>query len=114
MPTLFYFLWRIMSLEDIFIKIDDISRLMYMNEVADAFNMLAEYMPYITEYLNAFISNIPKYNELGADIPQNVVLTQISNLFDGIENKDVLLIADTLKYEILPSLQVYNEISAQI
>ena len=114
MPTLFYFLWRIMNLEDIFIKIEDISRLMYMNEVTDAFNMLAEYMPYITEHLNAFISNIPKYNELGADIPQNVVLTQISNLFDGIENKDVLLIADTLEYEILPSLQVYNEILAQI
>ena len=113
MPALFYF-WRIMNLDDIFIKIEEVSRLMYMNEVTNAYNMLAECMPYITEHMNAFINNIPKYNELGADIPQNVVLTQISNLFDGIKNKDVLLIADTLKYEILPSLQVYSEISAQI
>lgn len=47
-------------------------------------------------------------------MPQDIVIIQIKNLLDGIENKDVLLIADTLKYEILPSLQVYDEILAQI
>ncbi len=103
-----------MQLEDLFIKINDISRLMYGNYIKEAFNMMAEYMPYITQYMNEFVNNIPEYNRLGANLPQDIVIIQIKNLLDGIENKDVLLIADTLKYEILPSLQVYDEILAQI
>ena len=103
-----------MQLEDLFIKINDISRLMYGNDIKEAFNMMAEYMPYITQYMNEFVNNIPEYNRLGANLPQDIVIIQIKNLLDGIENKDVLLIADTLKYEILPSLQVYDEILAQI
>lgn len=103
-----------MQLEDIFIKIEDISIFMYRDDDKEALDMLAEYMPYITRYMNEFVSNIPEYNKLGTDLPQDIVITQIMNLSDGIANKDVLLIADTLKYEILPSLQVYNEILAQI
>lgn len=102
-----------MNFEKLFIQIDELIDLMYKNEVVMAFQKLSEYIPDITNCINSFILNITKYNSMGANISENIVIRQINNLLDGIENKDVLLIADTLKYEIKPSLKIYQQILSQ-
>ncbi|MBQ3544342.1 MAG: hypothetical protein IJA34_05065 [Lachnospiraceae bacterium] len=61
-----------------------------------------------------FIEMIPKLQQLGVDIPIEVILQQLKNLVDAYEYRDSMLLADTLRYEINDSLQVYLEILEQL
>lgn len=54
--------------------------------------------------------NKAKYKKVGIEIPEDVLIMQLNNLMDGIENKDVIKIADTLEYEICNTVDFYNEL----
>ena len=64
--------------------------------------------------MTEFIELIPKLQTAGIDIPQDVILKQISNMAEGYEYRDNVLLADTLDYEILDTLQLYVEILEQL
>ena len=61
-----------------------------------------------------FIEMTPKLQQLGVDIPMDVILQQLRNLVDAFEYRDSMLLVDTLKYEINDSLQLYLEILEQL
>lgn len=61
-----------------------------------------------------FIKMIPKLQQLGVDIPMDVILQQLKNLVEAFEYRDSMLLDDTLRYEINDSLQVYLEILEQL
>lgn len=60
--------------------------------------------------INIFIRIIPSLNQMGLDIPKEIIEGQIHNLEEGLENRDFFLIADTLKYEINDTLMVVNDL----
>lgn len=46
----------------------------------------------------------------GIDVPQDILITQVKNFMEAYEKKDVLMLADTMKYEIYEALCYYKEI----
>lgn len=61
-----------------------------------------------------FIEMIPKLQQLGVDIPMDIILQQLKNLVEAYEYRDSMLLLDTLRYEINDSLQLYLEILEQL
>ena len=57
-----------------------------------------------------FLNLIPSLNKIGMNIDKNLVLGQISNLTEAIKRKDLVLLFDTLRYEILDTLHFYCEV----
>ena len=45
----------------------------------------------------------------GEEFPVDIILQQIQNLNDAYEKKDEVMLADTLEYEIVNALYVYQE-----
>ena len=68
----------------------------------------------LNKVMLTFINAIPSINQLGLDIPADVVVAQLKNTSDGFEFRDNVLLADALEYEIMDSLKLYSEILAQI
>jgi len=63
--------------------------------------------------MNVFIGVIPALNKMGIDVPRDVIDAQVENLQNGLEYKDLYLLADTLKYEINDTLTIIGELVAE-
>lgn len=68
----------------------------------------------INQILKEFMNRIKEFQSYGVDIPEEVVLTQMRNLMDGFENRDSVLLADTLEYEIKNTILFYNDILTEL
>lgn len=85
-----------------------------MSDSKEAFGSLAEIMPELNGMIGTLLTEIPYYRTLGVDLPEDVILAQLQNLVEGMEYKDMVLLMDTLQYEISATLQVYKEILEQL
>ena len=54
----------------------------------------------IQTVLKEFMDRVSEFQKLGVDIPMNVILEQLNNMVSGMEYGDMILLADTLEYEI--------------
>lgn len=68
----------------------------------------------LNEIMISFVNIIPVLNENGVEISADIITRQLENVVNGYEQKDIILLADSLEYEIMESLQVYMEILEQI
>lgn len=84
--------------------------LFYKDMQKEAFGQLSQLMPEINRVMAGFISAIPEYNRQGAGIPIDVVVTQLNNLMDALKNKDTIMLADCIQYELTESISLYKEI----
>lgn len=85
-----------------------------ISEAKNAFNKLAELMPELNSLIGQLLTEIPYYRELGVDLPEDIILAQLQNLMDGMQHRDMVMLADVLNYEIGETLQVYKEILEQL
>lgn len=67
-------------------------------------------LPKLIQFLQIFLKQAENWNALGGDLPLEVILQQIKNLNEAYCEKDVVVLADTLEYEIMNSFEVYEEI----
>lgn len=61
-----------------------------------------------------YINNAGKYKEYEIDIPVQVLLSQMQNLIDAIDNKDMMQMADSLWYEIREGLLFFKDIESEL
>lgn len=87
-----------------------LAELFYKDMQKEAFGKLSQMMPDINRVMASFISAIPSYNEQGAGIPIDVVVTQLNNLMEALKNKDTIMLADCIQYELTESISIYKEI----
>lgn len=90
-------------------KIDDFVEVLYF-DFNEAMSHIEEAVVLIEPYMVSFLSKIDYYNKCGEKIDKNILVQQLKNLLEGIQYKDQIEIADTLKYEIRESLLVYSEL----
>ncbi|MCI5602813.1 MAG: hypothetical protein MR361_04880, partial [Clostridiales bacterium] len=64
----------------------------------------------LTNILGEMLDGKEIFNKLGVEFPEEIVIQQINNLADAIENKDTILLADTLNYEIKNTLLFYIDV----
>lgn len=91
-------------------RIDYISVALYQNKLVDVIEDINELFPKINHLLLQFIGESDKYRGCGINVPQEILISQVKNFIDSFENKDVLMLADTLKYEIYEGLSYYREV----
>lgn len=75
---------------------------------------LPQLLPEVTEVISELIEIVIKLREYGVDIPVDILTLQLQNLLQGYENYDYVEVADTLKYEISDSLNLYIEIIEEL
>lgn len=105
---------RIQKIDRIISEICDIIKWLCTSDSKEAFGKLAELMPDLNEVIGQLLTEIPHYRTLGVDLPEDVILAQLQNLAEGMQYKDMVLLMDTLQYEIMQTLQVYKEILEQL
>jgi len=91
-------------------KITSISEQLYRNDLVIANQGLEEVFPEISTVYLSFINNSEKYSEKGIDIPLNILISQMKNLIEAYESKDIIMLADTLKYEIYNGLSFCDDV----
>lgn len=64
----------------------------------------------ISDLIYEFMNLIPSLNEIGMNISEDDILSQIKKLMYGIEKKDKVVIYDSIGFEIRDTLIFYNEI----
>lgn len=71
---------------------------------------LNKLMSEINTIFSDIIQNINIFKENGVDASEEIILLQLENMMDGLQNKDIIKLADTLEYEIIKTIEVYLEI----
>lgn len=104
----------ITEIDNLIIKIGEITSLLYQNNTSSAYKFFNNIMPQLNDIIAEFIEDIPRFKQFDVDIPQEVILSQLDNLLDAFENKDTIMLADTLEYEIKQALMVYKDILEQL
>lgn len=102
------------EIHDLIAKIPVVVKYAEENKTKETYEQFQQLMPKIQRIITSLIENIPKYREMGVDLPEDIILTQLSNLLTAVEHRDIILLSDTLQYEIINTIQVYKEILEQI
>lgn len=88
--------------------------LYFAQDKDEAYTEFSKKVENISEIMMSMINQSEKMNELGINVPKDIIIMQLENIVEGLDKKDSILLADTLEYEILPSLKFYQEILAEI
>ncbi len=105
---------KILNLENLISEIEKVYMLVGYGNRKEGFDALTKLMPELSKNLGEFLDNAGKFSEMGIDIPEDVIVQQIHNLAEAIENKDSILLTDTLNYEIKNTLLFYIDIIREL
>lgn len=92
-------------------KVDNTAELLYMNRLQEADLNLAEVFPEIRSIYLDIINLGMDNNRTMTEIPVEILLSQLKNLIEAYDAKDIIMLADTLRYEIKEGLHFCKEIS---
>ena len=101
---------KILEIDRGLTTINNIYKLLCQGEVNEGFKMFSDVLTDINEMLAKLLDDIPKLCQYGISIPADIVLKQLSNMLEAYENRDIIMMMDTLHYEISDTLQLYKEI----
>lgn len=101
---------KIEEINQIVNSIEKVNTEIYLGNYGKAFIMTGEMLKEISEIMQDLIKYIPTLAECGIDIPIEVVMQQLNNLMQAYENKDSMMLWDTLNYEIKDTFEYYIEI----
>lgn len=87
---------------------------LYAGHGSKAQENISDVVTGVNETYLFYINNHEKYEKLGVDIPSDVLLSQMGNLLESIDAKDLLKLADTLEYEIKEGILFFIDIEKQI
>ena len=93
---------------------EDIAGMLYANNVSDAQQFIGDTVKNIN---NIYLEYINKADELriqNIDVPADVLLLQMNNLMEAIDNKDIIMLADTMLYEIKEGLLFFIDIEKEL
>ena len=102
------------KVRNVLVRTDGIYEMLCKNNTNSAMKAINQIMPELNEIIMKLISEIPYYRKQGVDLPEDVILAQLQNLLEAFEHSDIVMLADTLKYELTATLKVYEEILVQL
>ena len=94
-------------------KVDNTAELLYMNRLQEADLNLAEVFPEIRSIYLDIINLGMDNNRTMTEIPVEILLSQLKNLIEAYDAKDIIMLADTLGHEIKEGLYFFKEITAE-
>lgn len=100
-----------MDVKELITKVTDLTENMFKQE-NNIYDNVRKIIPDMQNVYQVFIGLIPSLNSIGMEIDMEVILQQLKNLSLSIENRDKVMLFDTLNYEIKNTLLLYDEIKA--
>lgn len=101
---------KILEIQEMKADMDKIYMDICRTDSEKAYQALSKVITSIAAMVTEFIENSQIFIQYGIEVPKEILLEQLQNLLDGFQNRDYIMIADTLHYEISDSLQFYIEI----
>ena len=84
---------------------------LYQNDLINANQGIANVFPEINQIYLDMINMRADYEAAGIDLPVEILISQIKNILEAYESKDVIMLADCLKYEIYEGLLFFRGIA---
>lgn len=95
-------------------KMEYIADLLYQNKVNVVLKELENEIQVISKIMIEFINRCDQYNQMGMEIPKEVLLSQVQNCLEAYKKGDVLMLADSLHFEISQSLSLFCDILVEL
>lgn len=73
-------------------------------------NQVNEVIPEISFFLNDFLKECVEQTQNSQRFPIDILVQQIKNWNESYAHKDIVMMADTLEYELMESLEFYIQI----
>ncbi len=97
------------EIQDAIKKIDDFVIALY-KDYKSAIKNINNIVSIVNDIISRLLNQIEYYKAQGEEIDTNIIIQQLNNLLQGIQYNDQILIADTLKYEIIESMNMYRDL----
>lgn len=92
-------------------EIPRICEQLYQNDIINANQGMAKIFPEINRLYLDVINMRADYEAIGIDLPVEILISQLKNMLEAYEAKDVIMLADCLKYEIYEGLLYFRGIA---
>ncbi len=79
-----------------------------------AYDNAVKMTKYISTIYGELIDLIPYLKKEGVDIPLDILVAQLNNYSQAVEKKDIMMLTDSINYEVLDTVSLYREILEQI
>ena len=90
--------------------IDEVYTDICRTDYAKAEEALNGKMQEIAQSMTELIGKAEILLQYGVEVPKDIIVAQMNNLLEAYEQKDRILLADTLHFEIADTLKFYQEI----
>lgn len=97
------------EIQDAIEKIDDFIIALY-KDYESAIKNINNIVSVVNDIIGRLLNEIDYYKDQGEEIDTDIIIQQLNNLLQGIQYNDQILIADTLKYEIIESINMYRDL----
>jgi len=94
-------------------RIEEVVRILLRDD-RENINKVDQLIKDMAPLLSDMVTHLLQFKLNGVDIPIEIVMTQMENLKNSYANKDMVLLADVLQYEIGDTIDFYIEILKEI
>ncbi|MBE5963303.1 MAG: hypothetical protein E7252_00010 [Lachnospira sp.] len=94
-------------------RIEEVVRILLRDD-RENINKVDQLIKDMAPLLSDMVTHLLQLKQNGVDIPIEIVMTQMENLKNSYANKDMVLLADVLQYEIGDTIDFYIEILKEI
>lgn len=105
---------EIQKLKEYIKAAENISDMLYANDVSGAQKFIGETVNNVNNIYMGYINRADELRNRGIDIPVDILLSQMKNLMTAIDSKDIIMLADTLLYEIKEGMLFFTDIENEL
>ena len=93
---------------------ENISDMLYANDVSGAQKFIGETVNNVNNIYLEYINRADELRNRGIDIPVDILLSQMKNLMTAIDSKDIIMLADTMLYEIKEGMLFFIDVENEL
>lgn len=93
---------------------ENISDMLYANDVSGAQKFIGETVNNVNNTYLGYINRADELKNRGIDIPVDILLSQMKNLMTAIDSKDIIMLADTMLYEIKEGMLFFIDVENEL
>ena len=104
----------IQKLKECTASAEAIADTLYANDVPATQQLISETVKNINGIYLEYINRAEELKKHDIDIPADILLSQMQNLMEAIDSKDIIKLADTMIYEIKEGLLFFTDIENEL
>ncbi len=105
---------EIQKLKEYIKAAENISDMLYANDVSGAQKFIGETVNNVNNTYLGYINRADELRNRGIDIPVDILLSQMKNLMTAIDSKDIIMLADTMLYEIKEGMLFFIDVENEL